>query len=78
MACGCPLIVTDQMPEIAHRFPGVPVVVPSDVEGLRRRLDAALGGDVPTPAHGQMADYDWSNIACRYISLYQSALRRLA
>ncbi|MDB5057651.1 MAG: hypothetical protein JWO59_1123 [Chloroflexi bacterium] len=78
MACGCPPIVTDQVPEIARRFPGVPVIVSHDIEGLRRRLDAALGGDVPTPAHCQMADYDWSSIACRYISLYQSALRRLA
>src|SRR5207248_11586076 len=78
IACGCPLIVTDQVPEIARRFPAVPVAAPHDAEGLRRQLDVALGGDVPTPDHGQMADYDWSSVAGRYISLYQSALRRVA
>ncbi len=52
IACGCPLIVTDQAPEIAHRFPAVPVIAPHGAEGLRRQLDAALGGDVPTPDYG--------------------------
>jgi len=52
IACGCPLIVTDQAPEIARRFPAVPVIAPHGAEGLRRQFDAALGGDVPTPDHG--------------------------
>jgi glycosyltransferase involved in cell wall biosynthesis len=47
IACGCPLIVTGQLPEILRRFPTVPTVAPYDVEDLRRRLDTALDGNMP-------------------------------
>jgi glycosyltransferase involved in cell wall biosynthesis len=74
IACRCPLIVTDNVPEILRHFPTVPSVAPYDVEALRDRLDAALDGHVP-PADTQMADYDWSGLARRYVDIYQTALR---
>ena len=78
IACGCPLIVTHQVPEILERFPAVPSVAPYDVEELCRRISAALDGRVQPADNTRMADYDWSGVARRYVDLYQSALRRAA
>lgn len=78
IACGCPLVVTYQVPEIVRRFPAVPAVAPYDAEDLRRRIDAALDGRVQPANNTRMADYDWSSVARRYIALYQSALRHAA
>jgi glycosyltransferase involved in cell wall biosynthesis len=75
LACGCPLIVTDQVPEILQAFPGVPSVAPYDIDGLRDRLAAAIHGHLPTADNTRMADYDWSGVARRYADLYQTALR---
>lgn len=75
IACGCPLVVTNQVPEIVRRLSAVPVVAPYDAEGLRRRIDAALDGRAQPTDITRMADYDWSGTARRYIALYQSALR---
>jgi glycosyltransferase involved in cell wall biosynthesis len=75
IACGCPLIVTDQVPEIVSRFPAVPWVAPHDVEALCRLLEAALDGQVRPADDAAMDDYDWSGVARRYVELYQTALR---
>lgn len=76
IACKCPLIVTDQVPEIIRRFPTVPSVSPYDVEGLTRMLIAALGGEVACASTLHLADYDWGAVARRYLDLYQAAFRR--
>ncbi|HMI98961.1 MAG TPA: glycosyltransferase family 4 protein [Gaiellaceae bacterium] len=78
IACGCPLIVTDQVPEILRRFPTVPSVAPYEVEALRDMLDAALEDHVQPADATQMADYDWSGVARRYADLYRTALRHAA
>lgn len=78
IACDCPLIVTDQVPEIIQRFPAVPSVTPYDIEGLRHQIDAALDGKVPPAGSTGMADYDWTGVARRYLDVYQSALRQMA
>ncbi len=78
IACGCPLVVTDQVPEILRHFPGVPAVAPHDVDDLRRRIDAALDGHVQPADNTQMADHDWGHVARRYIVLYQSVLYQSA
>lgn len=78
IACGCPVVVTDQVPEIVRRFPAVPVVAPYDAEGFRHQIDEALDGRVQRNDTTRMADYAWSRVARQYIDLYQSALRRPA
>lgn len=78
IACGCPLIVTHEVPEIVRHFPAVPAVAPYDAEDLRRRIDAALDGRLQPANNTRMVDYDWSSVARRYIALYQSALRHAA
>ncbi len=72
IACRCPLIVTDQVPEILRRFPSVPSVEPYDVAALASKIAAGL--DATLPAFGETAirDFDWVNIARRYASLYDS------
>jgi glycosyltransferase involved in cell wall biosynthesis len=75
IACGCPVIVTDQVPEILRRFPTVPSFGPYDVDALSRHLHAALNnGAKPADITG-MADYDWSGVARRYLQSYNAALR---
>lgn len=76
IACGCPLIVTDQVPEILRRFPNVPSVGPYDIDALCGHLSAALSGDVKPAEVTRMADYDWSGVARRYLDFYNTALRR--
>lgn len=78
IACGSPLIVTDQVPEIIRRFPTVPWVSPGDPAALRRQLDGALDGAIPPAGTAAMADYSWGGVARRYVRLYQSALRHEA
>jgi len=78
IACGCPLVVTDKVPEIVRYFPAVPTVAPHDAEDLRRRVDAVLDGRVQPADNTRMVDHDWSSVARRYIALYQSALRHAA
>ena len=76
IACRCPLIVTDQVPEILRRFPTVPSVGPHDIEALCDHIGAALDGDVKPADGARMADYDWSGVARRYLDFYNTALRR--
>lgn len=76
IACGCPVIVTDQVPEIIRRFPTVPFMGPYDVDALCGHLSAALGGDVKPAADARMDDYDWGGVARRYLDFYNTALRR--
>jgi len=76
IACGCPLIVTDQVPEILRRFPTVPSFDPYDVDALCRHLHAALNGDAKPADVTRMADYDWSGVARQYLRVYNAALRR--
>jgi glycosyltransferase involved in cell wall biosynthesis len=76
IACRCPLIVTDQVPEIIRRFPTVPSVAPYDVDALRDHLNTALSGGVKPAEDTRMADYDWSGVARRYLDFYNTALRR--
>jgi glycosyltransferase involved in cell wall biosynthesis len=78
IACRCPVIVSDQVPEILRRFPTVPSVAPYDVEALRGKLRAALDGDVQPADTTRIGDYDWSSVASRYVSVYETALRRAA
>jgi glycosyltransferase involved in cell wall biosynthesis len=78
IACRCPLIVTDQVPEILRRFPSVPSVPPYDIEALRDQLDKALDGHVQPADDSRMADCDWSVVAGRYADLYRTARRRRA
>jgi glycosyltransferase involved in cell wall biosynthesis len=75
IACGCPLIVTDQVPEITRRFPGVPAFTPHDAQELRRRIDEALYGHVRPVNNSLLADYDWSEVGRRYIALYEAVAR---
>lgn len=75
IACGCPPIVTDQVPEILRRFPTVPSFGPYDVDALCHHLHAALNGEAKPADVTLMADYDWSGIARRYLQLYNTALR---
>jgi glycosyltransferase involved in cell wall biosynthesis len=76
IACRCPLIVTDQVPEILRRFPSVPSVEPYDIEALCGHLSAALGGEVKPAEDAGMADYGWDGVARRYLGFYNTALRR--
>lgn len=75
IACGCPLVVTDQVPEIVRRFPAVPSVAPYDVEALRERIDAALRGEIASADNAGMSDYGWAGAARRYLDLYRTAVR---
>jgi len=76
IACKCPLIVTDQVPEILRRFPTVPSVEPYDIDALCDRLGDALGGYVEPVEDTPIPDYDWSSVARRYLDLYNTAKRR--
>lgn len=77
IACRCPLVVTDQVPEILRRFPTVPSFAPYDVESLRDHLTAALDGRVQPADITRLGDYDWGSIARRYLDVYQTAMRRV-
>lgn len=76
IACRCPLIVTDQVPEILRRFPTVPSVGPYDIDALCDHLSAALSGDVKPAEDAGIADYGWSGVARRYLDFYNTALHR--
>lgn len=76
IACGCPLVVTDQVPEIIHAFPSVPAVRPYDVNGLSGQIAAALRGALPAAEKTPIRDYGWSVIAGNYSDLYPAARRR--
>jgi len=76
IACRCPLIVTDQVPEILRRFPNVPAVGPYDVDALCEHLSSALNGKLKPADDTRMADYGWDNVARRYLDFYNTALRR--
>lgn len=75
IACGCPLIVTDQVPEVLQAFPGVPSVAPHDIDALRDRMTEALHGQLKPIDNTRIADHDWSAVARRYTDLYQTILR---
>lgn len=75
IACGCPVIVTDQVPEIRRIFADVPSTAPYDIDGLRAHLARALRGELRPADNTRIAHYDWSNVARRYAELYQTALR---
>jgi len=75
VACGCPLIVTDQVPEILQAFPGVPSITPYDVNGLRERIAAALRGELSPADNTRISNYGWSAVARHYADLYQTAHR---
>ncbi|WP_433466246.1 glycosyltransferase family 4 protein [Spirillospora sp. CA-128828] len=76
IACGCPLIVTDQVPEILNDFPDVPSVSPYDVAGYQEQLVTALAGRLPPADDARVGEYAWSGIARKYADLYQTAHRR--
>jgi len=75
LACGCPLIVSDQVPEILHAFPSVPSVTRYDVNGLADRIAQALQGELPPADQTRVRDYAWSVIAGNYSDLYPAARR---
>lgn len=75
IACGCPLVVTSQVPEILRRFPGVPHVAPYDVGALCHHIGEAIEGRLRPASDTPMGDYDWSYVARRYIDLYRATLR---
>lgn len=75
IACGCPVIVTDQVPEILHAFPDVPSVTPGDIVCLHGQLVTALRGHLHPADNTRIADYDWGGVARRYAVLYQTAQR---
>lgn len=75
IACRCPLIVTDQVPEILRHFPNVPSAGPYDIDALCDHLSAALNGKVKPADDARMADYGWNNVARRYLDFYSTALR---
>lgn len=76
IACRCPLVVTDQVPEILNDFPDVPSVSPYDVAGFQKHMLAALRGELGPAADGRVSEYAWSGIARQYADLYQTADRR--
>lgn len=76
IACGCPLVSTDQVPEVVRRFPGVPSVTPCEVEGFRRLIDDALSGGLPAVDPTRMDEYGWSGVARQYHDVHLSALRQ--
>ena len=76
IACGCPLIVTDQVPEILRRFPTVPSFGPYDVDALCHYLHAALNRDAKPADITPMTNYDWSGVARRYLQFYNTIPRR--
>lgn len=76
IACGCPLIVSDQVPEILHAFPGVPAVTPYDANSLAVRIAQALRGELAPADKTCIRDYAWSSIAANYSDLYPAARRR--
>ena len=75
IACGCPLVVTSQVPEILRRFPAVPSVAPHDVGALSHQIGEALDGRLRPGGDSPMDDCDWTHVARRYIDLYQATLR---
>ncbi len=76
IACMCPVIVTDRVPEILPAYPEVPFTAPNDINGLQARMTRALRGDQFPAEITPIASYDWSGAARRYSDLYQTALRR--
>ena len=76
IACGCPLIVSDQVPEILHAFPSVPSVRPYDVNGLAEYMAQALRAELPPTDKTRIRDYAWSSIAGNYSDFYPDARRR--
>lgn len=76
IACGCPLVVSDQVPEILHAFPSVPSVTPYDVNGLSEHMAEALRGELPPADKTRIRDYAWSAVAGSYSDLYPAARRR--
>ncbi len=76
IACHCPVIVTDQVPEIVRRFPTVPAVEPYDVSTLATKIAAGSDATLPILTGPPIEDFDWTNIARRYAALYDSLCRR--
>ena len=75
IACGCPLVVTSQVPEILRQFPAVPSVAPHDVGALSHQIGEALDGRLRPGSDSPMDDYDWAHTARRYVDLYHATLR---
>ncbi len=71
IACGSPLVVTDQVPEIVRHFPGTPLVTPYDVVGMCRMIDEAVAGRTPPASATELIRHDWTASARRYIDLYR-------
>ncbi|MEU8004203.1 glycosyltransferase family 4 protein [Catellatospora sp. NPDC049111] len=76
IACACPLVVTDQVPEIRQAFPDVASLASYDVAGLRDQMAAALRGHLTPADNTRVIDYTWSNAARQYADLYQSTRRQ--
>jgi glycosyltransferase involved in cell wall biosynthesis len=83
MACGLPLVVTD-VPgnEDIVRANGCGLIVRCrDVRDMARGLSEIMWDEARRSALGLLslsssARYDWREIACQYLSVYQTALRR--
>lgn len=75
IACGCPVVVTDQVPEILARFPSVPGASPYDAAAMRDRIADALDGRLTAPEGGAVAEHGWAAVADRYLDVYRTAGR---
>jgi Glycosyl transferases group 1 len=75
IACGCPVVVTDQVPEILGRFPRVLGVAPYDPGALRDWIADALDGRLTAPEGGAVVEHGWAAVADRYVDVYRTAGR---
>lgn len=75
IACGCPVVVADQVPEILDRFPEVQGVAPYDPEVMRGRIADALNGRLISPGGDAVSEHGWTAVAHRYLEVYRTAER---
>lgn len=76
IASGCPLVVTDQVPEIASRFPDVAVVGAHDTAALRNVIGRAIEGGLPPARPVGLEQFTWASIARRYSDLFRALVAR--
>lgn len=76
IASNCPLVVTDRVPEIVSRFPGVAVVDPYDIRALRDIVIASIEGRLAPARSAGIEQFTWHNIAQRYCDLYRALVVR--
>ena len=74
IACECPLVVTDQVPEITAAFPDVATISPFDTNALSKYIDIALDQKLPPTYKDPVFAYDWNKIVSQYITLYNETL----